>query len=127
MGQGLARGCSHQEDVITGHTLLQDLLTHHLQQAVGHQHLEVSARLPGQQNLHGQASLGLCPVAQALRWRVTHQPRAQGQTFLDLSADLLIHSFIHSLRQVLTATSGILGIVLATRESEIKPSGNSLD
>lgn len=50
---GLARGCSHQEDVIAGHALLKDLLPHHLQQAVGHQHLEVSAGLPGQQNLRG--------------------------------------------------------------------------
>lgn len=63
VGLGLTRGCSHQEDVITSHAFLQDLLTHHLQQAVGHQHLEVSAGLPRQQNLFGRASLGLCPVA----------------------------------------------------------------
>lgn len=63
VGLGLTRGCSHQEDVIASHALLQDLLTHHLQQAVGHQHLEISAGLPCQQNLLGWASLGLCPVA----------------------------------------------------------------
>lgn len=62
-GLGLTRGCSHQEDVITSHAFLQDLLTHHLEQAVGHQHLEVSAGLPRQQNLLRKASLGLRPVA----------------------------------------------------------------
>lgn len=54
MGLGLTSGCSHQEDVIASHAFLQDLLTHHLQQAVGHQHLEVSAGLPRQQNLLGR-------------------------------------------------------------------------
>ena len=63
MGLDLAEGHSHQEDVVTGHALLQDLLTHHLQQAVGHQHLEVSAGLPSQQNLHGRVNLGPRPMA----------------------------------------------------------------
>lgn len=42
---------AHQEDGVAAHALQQGLLAHHLQHAVGHQHLEIPAGLPCQQNL----------------------------------------------------------------------------
>lgn len=46
----MAKG-AHQEDGVAAHVLQQGLLAHHLQHAVGHQHLEIPAGLPRQQNL----------------------------------------------------------------------------